>query len=229
MKQLFLILLLGFSFTAIADTSADHYDRIHLSVSASAKVENDTMIAVLYAEEEGVQAAELSNIVNRKIRQALETVKRYPAIKHQTNSYSSNPVYRNNKITGWRVRQSIRLESQDMTVMSDVLGKLQQQLALQSMQFAVSTASKDQKDKKLIDEALESFEKRARQVAGKLHRKDYRIVDLTISTSGARNIRPQYQMRAMAMEADVAVSPAVSAGEQTVSVSVSGVIELTGL
>ncbi len=56
------------------------------------------------------------------------------------------------------MRQSLRLESQDMTLMSDVLGKLQSELALQSMQFSVSPDSKNQQDEKLIDKALQAFE-----------------------------------------------------------------------
>lgn len=200
-----------------------NYDRVHLSVSATAQVENDTMVAIVYAQEEGGQAPALADVVNKRIRWGLDLVKKYPEIKHHTNAYSSNPIYSKNKIKGWRVKQSLRLESQDMTLMSDVLGKLQGDLALQSMQFTVSPDKKNKQDEKLIDVALGKFENRAKQVVKKLGRKNYKIVDINISTSG-RSARPQYQMRAMAMDAESA--PAISAGEQTVDVTVSGKIEL---
>jgi len=119
----------------------------------------------------------------------------------------------------------LRLESQDMTLMSDVLGKLQSDLALQSIQFTISPGSRNQQDEKLIDKALDAFENRAQQVVKKLGRKNYKIVDINISSSGAIGVRPQYKMRAMAMEAE-ASAPAISAGEQTVSVTVNGNIEL---
>jgi predicted secreted protein len=209
---------------AMAHDDETHYDRIHLSVSATAQLENDTMVATLSAQEEGSQAAELSAMVNKRIRNALELVKKHPQIKHQTNAYSSNPIYNKNKISGWRVSQSLRLESSNMALMSDVLGELQADLALQSMQFTVSPASKNKQDEILIDEALEAFSKRAQQVVKKLERRNYKIVDINISTSGATGVRPQYQMRAMAMDAES--SPAVSAGEQTVTVTVSGNIGL---
>jgi len=223
LTALFLFSSFGIN-NALAHEEETHYDRIHLSVSASAQLENDTMVATVFAQEEGSQAAELSSMVNKRIRRALDLVKQHPEIKHQTNAYSSNPIYSNNKIKGWRVSQSLRLESKDMALMSDVLGKLQSDLALQSMQFTVSPDSKNQQDEKLIDTALEAFEKRAQQVVKKLGRKDYKIVDINISTSGARGVQPQYAMRAMAM--DTESSPAISAGEQTVSVTVSGNIEL---
>ncbi len=221
-----LLLLSSFGMSNVwAHDNETHYDRVQLSVSATAQLENDTMVATVYAQEEGAQATELSSIVNKRIRWGLELVKKYPEIKHQTNAYSSDPVYSNNKIKGWRVRQSLRLESQDMTSMSDLLGKLQSELALQSMQFTVSPTSKNKQDEKLIDEALQAFEDRAKQVVKKLSRKNYKIVDINISTSGAQGIRPRYKMQAMAM--DIAESaPVISAGEQTVSVTVSGNIEL---
>ncbi len=223
LAAIFLFASIGVN-NAMAHDDETHYDRIHLSVSATAQLENDTMVATVSAQEEGSQAAELSALVNQRIRNALELVKKHPQIKHQTNAYSSNPIYNNNKISGWRVSQSLRLESSDMALMSDVLGKLQSDLALQSMQFTVSPASKNKQDEKLIDEALEAFSTRALQVVKKLERRNYKIVDINISTSGAIGVRPQYQMRAMAMDAES--SPAVSAGEQTVTVTVSGNIEL---
>ena len=223
LAAIFLFASIGVN-NAMAHDDETHYDRIHLSVSATAQLENDTMVATVFAQEEGSQAASLSAVVNQRIRNALELVKKHPQIKHQTNAYSSNPIYNNNKISGWRVSQSLRLESSDMALMSEVLGKLQSDLALQSMQFTVSPASKNKQDEKLIDEALEAFSTRAQQVVKKLERRNYKIVDINISTSGAIGVRPQYQMRAMAMDAES--SPAVSAGEQTVTVTVSGNIEL---
>lgn len=208
--------------TACAHEDAAYYDRIHLSASATAQLANDTMVATVYAEEEGSKAVELSTLVNKKIHWGLDLVKKHPGIKHQTNSYTTHPVYKNNKINGWRVRQSLQLESKDMALMSEVLGQLQNKLALGSMQFSISPESRNAQDKILIDEALESFENRSQQVVAKLRRKNYKIVDINISTSGSRNIRPQYEMRAMSMASE----PAVSAGEQTVSVTVSGKIEL---
>lgn len=217
------LLALGLAPALYADDHT-HYNHVHLSVSASGPVENDTMVAIVYTEEEGRDVVSISRTVNQKIQQGLALVKEHPGIKYQTNAYSSNPVYNHNKIIGWRVRQSLRLESKDMTLMSGVLGKLQHQLALQSMQFTVSPESKNKQDEKLIDQALEAFNQRAKQVVKKLSKNSYKIIDMDITTTGTRGVPTQYQMRAMAMKADVA--PAVSAGEQTLTVRVSGNIEL---
>lgn len=201
-----------------------HYDRIHLSASASTKVENDTVIATLYAEAEGSKAARLSDEVNKKIRWALAEVEKHSAVKSQTNAYSTNPVYRNNKIWGWRVRQSVRLESRDMVLMSELLGDLQEKLALQGMHFAISPDLSNKTDDELIVKALEYFETRAKRVSQQLGRKSYRIVDININSAGHSVRRQPQMMRAMAMEMDS--SPQVEAGEQTIQVTVSGEVEL---
>jgi len=202
-----------------------HYDRIHLTANATAQLENDTMEVTVFAEEEGSEAAELASVVNKRIRWGIALIKQHPEIKHQTNAYSSNPIYNKNKIKGWRVRQSLKLKSQDMALMSDVLGELQKTLALQSMQFTISPDSRNRQDKELIDEALEAFKTRAKQIVKNLDRNNYKIVDINISTSGAGVVRPQYAVRSMMMDS-VESSPAISAGEQTVSVTVNGSIEL---
>ena len=225
MTSVFFILgLIMIASPSWAHDETPHYDRIHLSASASTKVENDTVIATLYAEAEGSKAAMLSDEVNKKIRWALTEVKKHNSIKSQTNAYSTNPVYRDNKIWGWRVRQSIRLESRDMVLMSELLGDLQNKLALQGMHFSISADLSNKTDDELIVQALEYFEARALRVSQKLGRKSYRIVDININSAGHSVRRQPQMMRAMAMEKNS--SPQVEAGEQTVQVTVSGEVEL---
>lgn len=223
MKPFILSLIFLLPALAVADETADHYDRVHLSASAQAQVENDTVIATLYAQEEGSDAAQLADLVNERISTAISLVQQHDAIKAQTSSYSTTPVYQKNKITGWRVRQSIRLESQDMPLVSKVLGELQQTLALQDMNFTVSPAMKNSTDDTLIADALKIFGQRAANITEQLGRKNYKIVDINIATSGNHYPRRKYEFAAMA--SDVA-APSIEAGEQTLQVTVSGQIEM---
>ena len=221
LRTALLSILLAAPGLAFADD--DHYDRVHLGAGASETVQNDSMTAILFAEVEGSELAPLSRRVNDTVRQALDALKAFPRIQSQTYAYSSYTVMHKNRITGWRVKQSIELKSQDFASMSQAIGRLQKNLAVQSIQFSVSPALREQTQKRLIDKALDAFSGRAQQVARKLGRSSYKIVDINIGTGGA-SPRPVYAMRAMHVEADSA--PALAAGEQTVSVNVSGTIEL---
>ena len=223
MKTLFLTVLLSLPLLVFAHEHNDHYDRVHLSASAQTRVDNDIVVAALYAQEEGSDAVQLADLVNRRIDEAIKLVRQHEAIQIQTSSYSTSPVYHKNKITGWRVRQNIRLESRDMALMSQVLGRLQQTLALQGINFAVSPELKNSTDDELIVEALKVFEQRAHRVTQQLGRKNFKIVDINVSTSAGQFQRRHYEAAALAR--DVA-APSIEAGEQTVQVTVTGQIEM---
>ena len=223
MRSLITVMFLFLPVIASAHEQIDHYDRVHLSASAQTLVENDTVIATLYAQEEGSDAAQLANMVNGRISQAVKLIKQHDAIKLQTSSYTSNPVYYKNKQTAWRVRQEIRLESRDMVLMSEMLGQLQSTLALQSMNFAVSPELKNKTDDELISEALKVFEQRANNITKQLRRKNFKIVDINVSTSANHYARRSYELAAMASDAK---APSIEAGEQTVKVTVSGQVEM---
>ena len=223
MKFLIVPLLFALPVLAVAHETTDHYDRVHLSASAQTQIENDTVIATLYSQEEGSDAVQLANLVNKRINEAIELVKQHDAIKLQTNNYSTSPVYHKNKITGWRVRQSIRLESQDMTLMSEVLGDLQQTLALEGTSFAVSPELKNSTDDELIGEALKVFEKRAKNITQQLGRKNYKIVDINVATSVNHYTRRTYEAAVMASKV---AAPSIEGGEQTIKVTITGQIEL---
>lgn len=223
MKVLIISLLFSLPVITSAHEHTEHFDRVHLSASAQTQIENDTVIASLFTQEEGSDSAQLAKIVNKKISEAVQLVKQHDAIKLQTSSYSTSPVYRNNKITGWRVRQGIRLESQDMTLISEVLGRLQQTLSLQGINFAVSPGLKNSTDDELIVEALKVFEQRAQTITQQLGRKNYKIVDINVATSANHNVRRNYEGVVMASKI---AAPSIEGGEQTVKVSVSGQIEM---
>ena len=207
-----------------AHEDSDHYDRVHLSASAQTRVQNDIAIATLYAQEEGGDAATLASLVNTRINEAVEMVRQHDAIKLQTSAYTTSPVYHKNRITGWRVKQSIRLESRDMTLLSDLAGKLQQSLKLQEISFAVSPELKNSTDDQLIKEALQVFEQRAKSITGQLGRRNFKIVEINVGNSVDHYPRRHYE--AAVMSSGKVAAPSIESGEQTLKVTVSGQIEM---
>ena len=220
-SYLFAVILLT-SYSVHAHESVKSYNQISLEATASADVDNDTMIVSLYAQEEGPKAATLSNKVNEKVNWALQKIKQHKDVKVETESYSTNPVYNKNQIVAWRVKQSLRLESTNMPLMSEVLGDLQQRLKLGGISFDVSRDKREQETRSLIDQALSAYNKRATQIANKLQSNSYKIVTMHVSTS-TNPVQPRYRMMA---EASSVVSPKLEAGDKTLSVRVNGTIEL---
>lgn len=221
-----LVLALALSSSVYADEDDINYNQISLEASASAEVENDTMIVSLYVQEEGSKAVALSQRVNKTINWALEKLKQHKNIKVETESYSTSPVYSKNKIISWRVKQSIQLESKDMSLMSEVLGELQQQLKLNGISFDVSRDKREQQIRLLIDQALTAFNERATQISNKLQHDNYKIVKINVSTSASAAPYRYKTGRVMMAEAAPAVAPEIAKGDQTLTVRVSGTIEL---
>ncbi len=227
MKKILTALLLLLPLATIAHEQVkDQYDRIHLSASATGRVDNDTIVATLYAQAEGSQAAALADEVNKRINWGVEQLKKYQKIKVQTQSYNTYPIYTKSNITGWRVRQSFRMESQDMALVSNLLGDLQSKLALENVSFSVSPEQRNSAENTLIEEALAAFEIRAKLIAKSLGRSNYVIAKINVNTSGGNHYpQPRAMMRMNSMSESVA-APQMQAGESSLTVNVSGEVEM---
>jgi predicted secreted protein len=208
---------------AAAEPQQPLFDTVSLSTRAEAEVDNDRIETVLYAEREGSDPAKLADAVNREMDWALRQLKPVAAIHASTPAYRSSPIYQQGHITGWRVRQTLRLVSTEPKTMSAMLGKLQARLQLQGVSFVLSPQRRRREEEKLTREALTRFTDRAAMIAKQLGRGGYRLV--SVQVNGADNIRPTPRLAAMRSEAAVA-PPRLEAGRSQVRVTVSGTIQL---
>lgn len=203
------------------------YDQVDLSASAEREVDNDVLVAFVYTEQEGQRQADVAERVNEAMQWALEQAKAAAGVNVQTTQYNTYPVYASNSstITGWRARQSLKLESKDPKAVSDLLGALQEKLAVESVDYRISKEARDRAEEALTAEALGQFQARAQQIAAALSRSGYRIVRLNIGTGGNYPGPVAYHGKMLAAEG--AAAPAVlEAGAQSVNVTVSGTIQL---
>ncbi len=224
LHALSMLLLLGLTTVVVADTLPLTYDRISFSEKAGKDVENDTLVAILFAQREGRRAQDLANQVNKVVNNALDKLKGIDQIKVQSQAYRTNATYKDGRISGWRVHQSIRLESRDSQLLGDTIGELQEKLKVQTITYRVSDEARRQHADELIEEALQRFQKRAASIARALGRSGYRIVSLQVHDGDAPAPAPREMMMASPM-ARVA-APRIEAGTQRIEVSVSGEIEL---
>ncbi len=230
MRTLFIFTLLSLAAISPATFAAQEelpYNRVTLNESASQDVDNDQLVAVLFAQAEGSDAAQPADEVNRIMDWALKLAKEHSEVKSQTLGYNTQPVYNKSAIRGWRVNQSLRLESRDAGVLGDLVGKLQEQLQVQSLNYQVSDEQRRQHLGALTDSALRRFQQRAAAIAKSLGRSSYRIVRLNINDGG--DVPVQIMRSSMArMEGSMAPAPAsIDAGTQSMQVSVSGEIEVS--
>lgn len=201
------------------------YDRINLTAEAAGEVENDTLVAVLFAQREGGELAKLADEVNKAISQALKQAKQVSNVEVQTLDYQTNPVYSKQHITGWRVRQSLQVKSRDFQGASALIGELQNELAVESMSYEVSPVAQTKAEEALIEKAIAAFQQRAQNITRQLGRKTYRLVSMNVNTAGVP-FQPALKRAAMSFSEAKVAAPVVEPGKQRVSVTVSGTIEL---
>ncbi len=214
--------------SAAAHDAAPTYDRINFRVSATKEVNNDTLVVVMYHERNGQHPTSMADDVNRTIAWAVEVARQSSGIKVQTLQYRQEPVYRNKSISSWRVRQSIRLESSDVTTLSRLVGELQERLSVASLRYTISPEVRRDVEDELITLALDRFGRRGKLIAGELGRSDYRIVTMDVSTSGTSPAPVRMRVMSAMAEGSRVTAPTLEPGVQSVTVQVSGTIELEG-
>jgi len=207
-----------------------HYNQISLRAEVSQEVARDLMIVTLYTEEQNTDPAKLAADVSTTMNKALAQAKQVKDITLRQGSRNSYPIYdtKGQKITGWRERAELRLESTDFAALSKLTGDLMQTLKMGSMQFTVANATRKTSEDALLKDAVNAFKARAQLATDALGGKGYKIVNLNLNTNGYPQpyMRSAMMMKAGAPAMDSAPTPEVEAGTSEVSMSADGVIEV---
>lgn len=198
---------------------------IDLSAEAGRSASNDMAQVTVYFEATNANPAALSREVNSAIAAAIERIKQVPDVKAGTSGVNTWPVHGKNgrSIEAWRMRSSISLESTNIPALSELLGKLQETLAVTSLVMQPSPATRDATADLAATDAIRAFEARAQSVADTLGKR-YRIRHLSINYGSTQG--PVYPMMRSAMMAAEAAPAPLEGGESRIVVNVSGTIEL---
>lgn len=203
------------------------YNSIDLQAEAQREVANDSLNAVLFAEANDADAARLASGLNRTINAALSAAKAYPAVAVRSGGYQTFPVYdRSQRLTGWRGRAELRVQSRDFQAASALIGKLQSTLQLGGLGFTVSPELRKETQDQLIAEAIGAFKARADIARGALGGKSYKIRRITVSTQGGFPPPVPLAMQRSAGVAEAVAPPSFEGGTSRVSVTASGTIEI---
>jgi predicted secreted protein len=233
MKQMTLLIAGLFLLSPAFADEDTVYNHVSISAEASADVENDTLVAELYIEHQAKTAAEAAEVVNAAIDWGVKQAQAVEGVKVRTLEYNTSPVYSKARKAGevytpqimeWRVSQAMRVESTDADALSELIAGLQQRLAIRQIGYEVSKALREATESVLIDEAIQAFQQRSRQVAKGFGHDGYRLVKVNINSGSFRP--PVPYARSMAMEAAAAAPVAIEAGTSTLKINVNGTIEL---
>jgi predicted secreted protein len=203
------------------------FNQVDLQAEVTREVQNDLMTATLVAEANDPSAAQVATQLNRLTADALKIAAEFKTIKTRSGFTNTFPVYdRAGKLTGWRGRSEIRLESKDVGAMSTLIGRLQSTMQLGGVQFTVSPEVRRQVQNELLTEAVAAFRDRADIATRALGGRSYKIRRVSLNTGGfVPGPRPMMAERAVGASSAVP-PPSFESGTSMVQVTANGTVEV---
>jgi predicted secreted protein len=201
---------------------------VDLNAEASRLAPNDLARAQAYIELGDSTPSALAKKVNVIMQSALATSRPYTTVKVRSGNTSTYPVYGKNgrTIDSWRMRSELLLESKDQAALSELLGKLQNDLAVGQLTLQPSEETTRQTENEAIADGIAAFNARAKIVADSLG-KSWRVLHMNVNhTGGMPTPRPMMMRSKGVMAEAVMADMPVEAGESRIAVSISGQIEI---
>lgn len=225
-RAVFFLLSAALAGAAFAhEVDGARFNQVELQASVSREVENDLMNATLFVEANDAVASRVADQLNRVAGEAMRVAKAVSVVKARSGNANTWPVYdRSQKLTGWRGRVELRLESRDTAAMAALIGKLQSTMSLGGVSFSVSRELRTRVEDELIAEAVAAFRARAEIAVKAMGGKGYKVRRLGLNTSGGAP-SPRAMMSARGGVSEVA-APVFEAGTSVVGVVASGVVEV---
>ncbi len=205
------------------------YNQIALRAEVNQEVAHDLMHVTLYTEAQHADPAKLAAEITTTLNQTLEQARQVRGVSVKLGSRHSYPVYdeKGQKISAWRERAEVRLESADFARLSKLTGELLQSMKMAGMDFSIASGTRKTHEDAMLKEAVNAFRARAQLATEALGGKSYKLVNLNLSSGGFQPPMPMraYEAKGMAMM-DAAPTPQIEAGTSQVTVSADGVIEV---
>lgn len=219
-------LLLALALAPVRPAVAEERDNIvNLQVEVVRPLANDTLDAVLFIEDTDTNPQRLADRVNTQLNAALAVARDYRSVKVATGALMTWPVYNDrNRLTGWRTRASLTLQSRDFPAAQKLIGELQGRLQVERVDFSVSDDLRTRQENLLIGEALTAFRQRAELVRVGLDGKGWKLVNIHLSTNGGGPRPPMMLRKAMAADA---AAPEMAPGESDLRLQINGSIQIT--
>lgn len=225
-------LTLAFSALLSQPTLADQqlYNQVSLRAEASQSIAHDEMQVSLYSEAQGSDPASLASLISKNMNAAVAEAREVKAVKVSLGSRNSYPVYdsKGQKITGWRERADLRLESSDFAALSQLTASLLGKLQMAGMSFSIAQGTRQQAEDSLYKDAIEAFNARAKLISQVMGGSGFRLISMSLNSGGFRPPMPMRMeaMKGISMMSDATPTQEIEAGSSDVTVSADGVIEV---
>ena len=170
----------------------------------------------------------MTSVLNQRADAALRQAKGVDNVTAHSGSFTVYPsTDRDGRISAWRGRTEVVLESKDFAAASKLAGKMSDSMQVGSVTFSLSPEAQRAAEQKLSTQAIASFKQQAQSSAQAFGYSGYAIREVNIGHNGS-SPRPVMMMAARSMGADAKMSApmALEGGTSTVTVNVSGSVQM---
>jgi predicted secreted protein len=208
-------------------TQAEPSGVLSLNAQASAEIPQDVVDITLFYEQEASDPSALTSSLNQRADAALRQAKGVSGVTARTGSFSIAPsTDRDGRISAWRGRTEVVLESHDFAAASKLAGQMASSMQVGNVQFSLSPEAQRAAEQKLTGEAIASFRQQAGAGAQAFGYSGYSIREVNIGHNGVMPRPMMMSARAMGADAKAAAPLPLEAGTSTVTVNVSGSVQM---
>jgi predicted secreted protein len=203
---------------------------LSLDAQASVDVPQDVIHITLFYEQQGNDAAQLADALNQRTAQTLRDANAtdHTGVTLHTGQLSVAPsTDRDGKISAWRGRSELVLESHDFAAAAKLAGRLNSEMQVSNVNFSLSPEAQRAAQGKLSGEAIAGFRQQAQAAAQAFGYSAYVVREVTLSRNNNNFPRPMMMMARSVANGAPGESIPVEAGNETVTVTVSGSIVMT--
>ena len=207
-----------------------------LQAQASVEVTQDLLTIVLAHTREGSDAAQVQTQLRQVLDAALAEARKVAKpglLEVRTGGFSLSPRYSSkvtggNQISGWMGRAELVLEGRDTTGVSQLAGRLSG-MAVQQVGFGLSREAREKAEAEVSAQAIARFRAKAERHAQSFGFASYSLREVSVGSSDVGHNGPMPMMRvarSMTVSGADEAQP-VEAGKATVTVTVSGSVQLS--
>ena len=202
---------------------------VSLASSASLDVTKDVLSVTFNTTREGADAAGVQSQLKQALDAALAEAKKvaHPGqLEVQTGNFSLAPRYTNKgAMNGWQGSTELIVEGRDMQAIAQLSGRITT-LTISRVGYNLSRELREKVEGEVAAQAIARYRAKAADYARQFGYTGYTIREVNVGTSESPPFRPVAMMQARALAAGSDEALPVEPGKGTVTVSVSGTVQM---
>lgn len=201
---------------------------VALTATASVEVSRDLMAVTLSTTREGADAHAVQSALKQALDAALQEARgaaRAGQIDVRTGNFSMSPRYTpKGTLSGWQGTAELVIEGRDLSGIGQLAGRIQS-MSIARVTQGLSREQREKAEASVTAQAIARYRAQAAEVTQQFGYGSYVVREVSVN-SNEQGGGPEPMMRAKVFAAAADAPLPVEAGQTTVSVTVSGTVQM---